>query len=115
MQAEVAFAAVEHDEMLFQIHRTAGEHAGPRRHQQGLQVFAFLYLVEEAAGLVAADHALKLQARECGVERVAHAVRHDEDVPQSVDRDGVGQFDPVLLHRPPDLIRGELGRLGGVE
>lgn len=47
MDAEVALALIEHDVVLFQIHRTTGEHAGPGGDREGRGRVAHLYLVQQ--------------------------------------------------------------------
>jgi hypothetical protein len=53
---------VEHDEVLLQIHRAAGEDAGTGRDGERRGVVADLGLVEEGAAGVAADDMLEVEA-----------------------------------------------------
>ena len=85
------------------------------RHGENVDVVAHLHLVEIAAAGVAVDEALEFGALQARVERVADLVRREEDAAEAVDGDRVGQLEAVLLHRLPDFVGGQFGRLGRVE
>ena len=115
MEPEVAFAAVEHDVVLLQVHRTAGEHAGPGGDRQDVDVLAHLDLVEIPAAGFAGDEALKIRALEPGAQGIADLVGRQKDAAQAVDGDRARQLQAVLLHRLPNLVGRQLRRLGGVK
>ena len=68
-----------------------------------------LDLVEVAAARVAVDEPLEIRALQPGIERVLDFVRREEDSTETVDRDRVGQLEPVVFNRIPDLVGGEFG------
>ena len=109
MDAEIALALVEDHIVLLQVHGAAGEDAGARRDGEGRAVVAELGLVEEAATGVAADHVLEVVALQAGIQRVADLVGREEDAPEPVDTDGVGQLEVIFLDGIPDLGGRELG------
>ena len=115
MQAEVALARAEHDEVFAQVHRAAREHAGMRRDGQRRGVVAHLDLVDEGAAGVAGDDVLEIHANQARVERVVDRVRREEDTARAVDANGVGQLEVIGLDGVPDFAGGKLGGSRGVK
>ena len=106
VEAEVALALVEDDEVFLQIHRATREDARTRRDRERRGVVADLNLVDERAAGVAGNNVLEVEAREPRGERVVDLVRSEENAPAGVDGDGVGQLEGIGLDGRPDLGAG---------
>jgi len=115
VQAKVAFAGIEHDVVLLEVHRAARQDAGVRGDGEGGDVVADLDLVDEGTAGVTADDMLEIEALQPGGEGVVDRVGREEDPALRIEGNGVGQLPGVGLEAGPDLSAGQLGGGRGVK
>ena len=109
VNAEVAGAGVEDDEVLLQIHRATCEDAGAGADGKRGGFVADLDLVEETTAGQTADHAFEAEAAELGVEGVAYLMRREKHAATAVDADRVGELEIIVLNGVPDFHARQLG------
>ena len=103
VNAEIAFALIQHNEMFFQRHRAAGENAGMRGNRERRRLMANLNLVQKRSAGVAADNPLEIHPLELRVQRVRDLVWREINPASPIDADGIGQFQQIALDRLPNL------------